>query len=58
MLVLFAICVAGGPLIALGFGVVWLMQQLAGIVGSFTIFIVLLLTGVYLFLWNLFRPET
>ena len=56
LLVLFAICVLV-DLIALGFGVVWLVQQLAGIVGGVTIFLTLLLTGVYLFLWNMFRPE-
>ena len=54
--VLLAICVLV-DLIALGFGVVWLVQQLAGIVGGVTIFLTLLLTGVYLYLWNMFRPE-
>ena len=56
LLVLFTICVLV-DLVALGFGVVWLVQQLAGIVGGGTIFITLLLIGAYLFLWNLFRPE-
>ncbi len=56
LLVLFTICVLV-DLVALGFGIVWLVQQLAGIVGGVTIFITLLLIGAYLFLWNLFRPE-
>ena len=56
LLVLFAICVLAA-LIALGFGIAWLVRQLAGVVGGGTIFIALLLIGVYLFLWNIFRPE-
>ena len=56
LLVLFTICVLV-DLVALGFGVVWFVQQLVGVVGGVTIFIALLLIGAYLFLWNLFRPE-
>ena len=38
-------------------GVVQMVRQPAGNVGGGTIFIILPLTGVYMFLWNLFRPE-
>ncbi len=56
LMVLLTICVLAA-LIALGFGVVWLVRQLAGVVGGGTIFIAVLLIGVYLFLWNIYRPQ-
>ena len=58
IMVLFVFCLVIG-LVALGFGIVWLVEYMAGIEGSGTTFWIvaagLLLAGIYRVLYKIFR---